>query len=135
MGSNKPVKTAVVATVIGVGVGYALGILSAPKSGKETRQDLVDASARFKAELDKRYNDIQTSLSEVIDEGMSKLNSFKGSAQDNLEQLIEQAKQAEYKAVDVYRAVRHGETSDKHLDKALDQASKAKDNLFKYLNK
>jgi gas vesicle protein len=135
MGSKQQAKKVALAGIVGVAVGLAIGILAAPKSGKETRQDIKDATGKFKDELFKRYGDVQTSLSETIEEAMGRISDFKGSAQESLESLIDQAKNAEYKAKDVYRAVRHGEADDKHLDKAIDQANKAKENLSKYLNK
>ncbi|MCA9350067.1 YtxH domain-containing protein [Candidatus Saccharibacteria bacterium] len=132
---SKKVKTGLALTAVALGVGYALGVLTAPKSGKDTRQDLKEASGKLKEQLEEKYSDIQGSLSDVIEQAYSQMSSFKGSSQDKLQDLIDQAKDAEYKVKDVFRAVRHGEASDRNLDKALNQASKAKDHLFKFLNK
>lgn len=132
---SKKVKTGLALTAVALGVGYAVGLLTAPKSGKETRQDIADKTAKFKEELDKKYAETQSSLSEAIDQAMAQFSDFRGSSQDKLKSLIDQAKDAEYKAKDVFRAVKHGEASDRNLDKALDQAGKAKDHLWKFLNK
>lgn len=133
MGKNT--KAVAILALVAFGAGVATGLLTAPKSGKETRDDLKKASGKLKEELDKRYGEVQGSLSETIDQAMSQVGNFRGSAQDKLEELIDQAKQAEYKVKDVYRAMRHGDADDKNLDKAIDQANKAKNHLFKFLNK
>ncbi len=133
MGKNT--KAVAILALVAFGAGVATGLLTAPKSGKETRDDLKKASGKLKEELDKRYSEVQGSLSETIDQAMSQVGNFRGSAQDKLEELIDQAKQAEYKVKDVYRAMRHGDADDKNLDKAIDQANKAKNHLFKFLNK
>lgn len=135
MTNKKQIKSTAIAGLIGVGVGVAVGILTAPKSGKETRKDIVDGSVKLKDELFKRYHDVQTSLSEAIDHAISQLNSFKGSSKESLEDLIAKAKDAEFKALDIFRAVKAGESDNKDLDKAVDHANKAKENLVKYLNK
>ena len=133
MGKNT--KAVAILALVAFGAGVATGLLTAPKSGKETRDDLKKASGKLKEELDKRYSEVQGSLSDVIDQAMSQVGDFRGSAQEKLEYLIDQAKQAEYKVKDVYRGMRHGDSDDKNLDKALDEANKAKNHLFKFLNK
>lgn len=132
---GKKSKAVAVLALVAFGAGVATGLLTAPKSGKETREDLKKASGKLKEELDKKYNEVQGSLSETIESAMSQVGNFRGSAEEKLEDLIDQAKQAEYKVKDVYRAMRHGDADDKNLSKALDQANKAKDHLFKFLNK
>ena len=133
MGKNS--KAVAILALVAFGAGVATGILTAPKSGKETRKDIRDASGKVKQELDKKYSDVQGSLSNAIDQAMSQVGDFRGNAQEKLEDLIDQAKQAEYKVKDVYRAMRHGDANDKNLNKAIDQANKAKGNLFKFLSK
>jgi gas vesicle protein len=133
MGKNT--KAVAILALVAFGAGVATGLLTAPKSGKETREDLKKASGKLKEELDKRYREVQGSLSDTIDQAMSQVGEFRGSAQEKLEMLIDQAKQAEYKVKDVYRGLKHGDADDKNLDKAIDEADKAKNHLFKFLNK
>jgi gas vesicle protein len=133
MGKNT--KAVAILALVAFGAGVATGLLTAPKSGKETREDLKKASGKLKEELDKRYSEVQGSLSDAIDQAMSQVGNFRGGAQEKLEYLIDQAKQAEFKVKDVYRGMRHGDVDDKNLDKAIDEANKAKNHLFKFLNK
>ena len=44
----------VITTVAAVAAGFAAGILSAPKSGKETRKDIKKKANAFKVEADKK---------------------------------------------------------------------------------
>ena len=39
---NKITKKVLIGTALGLAAGYVAGILTAPKSGKETRQDIKD---------------------------------------------------------------------------------------------
>ncbi len=135
MSIYKDVRNVTIAGLVGFAAGVVGGIMLAPKSGKETRQDIAKASARFKEKLYVKYGEAQASLADAIEIAIDKANDFKGSASDGLDKLIDQAKQAEYKAKDVYRAVVHGEADDRHLDKAINQANRAKDNLITYLKK
>lgn len=135
MSNKNNIKNTAIVGLIGLGTGLAIGYLTAPKSGKETRQDIANNSLKFKEEQFKRYNDVQASLSEAIATGVKQLKNFKGSSQQMLDELIGQAKDAEYKALDIYRAVKSGEATDKDLDKAITHANKSKENLFKYLSK
>lgn len=134
MTNKKTVKTAAIASLVGVGVGLTVGYLTAPKSGKETRADIANKSREIKEDIVERYDALHVSLAEAIEAGMAQLSQLSGSSKKALEGLIEQAKEAEYKAVNVFRAVKNGESDDKNLDRALDHAAKAKNNLKKYLN-
>lgn len=134
MTTKKTVKTAAVAGLLGVGVGLTVGYLTAPKSGKETRADIANKSREIKDDLVERYEALHESIAEAIEAGMAEVSKLSGSSKKALEDLIEQAKDAEYKAVNVYRAVKSGESDDKNLDRALNHATKAKNDLKKYLN-
>lgn len=52
MAKKSPVKWG----VVGALVGAVAALLMAPKSGKETRQDIKEGANKAKDEADKRYN-------------------------------------------------------------------------------
>lgn len=134
MTTKKTVKTAAVAGLVGVGVGLTVGYLTAPKSGKETRADIARKSREIRDDLAERYQELHESLAEAIEAGMAQVSELSGSSKRALQDLIDRAKDAEFKAVNVYRAVKNGESDDKNLDRALNHANKAKNDLKKYLN-
>lgn len=134
MTNKKTVKTAAIAGLVGVGVGLTVGYLTAPKSGKETRADIAIKSREIKEDIVERYEALHESLSDAIEAGMAQVSHLTGASKKALEGLIDQAKDAEYKAVNVYRAVKSGEADDKNLERAINHATKAKNDLKKYLD-
>lgn len=128
-------KTVTLAGLIGVGIGLIAGYLTAPQSGKETRQDIVDKSKDFRDQAVDKYHETKDKIAAAIEEGMQAANRLSGSSKRTLLSLVDKAKEAEYKAIDVFRAVKSGEADDRNLDKAVSHANKAKDNLLKFLNK
>ena len=134
MTSKKTVKTAAIASLLGVGVGLTVGYLTAPKSGKETRADIANKSREIRDDLVARYEAVQASLADTIEAAMEQVSQLTGSSKKALQDMVEHAKEAEYKAVNVFRAVKSGESDNKNLEKALNHATKAKDDLKKYLN-
>lgn len=127
-------KFAAAAILAGV-VGYAIGILTAPKSGKETRQDIKDAANAKKAEIEKQLKKVHTELSEQLRKFKVRAKDLKGKAKKEADSLIEKATQAKDKARVALSSVRDGEADDKDLQKAIDDAEKAVEHLKQYIIK
>ncbi len=73
-------------TVVGaVAAGFAAGILTAPKSGKETRKDLKKKAVNFKAEAEKRTNQAKAAAKDSVD-------SLKTGSQKVGDAVVETAK-------------------------------------------
>jgi gas vesicle protein len=75
---------------LGLGIGVAVGILFAPKTGDETRHLIKSKADEGKDYLKRRSGDVRTSTSELLDRG-------KGAVQRQKEQLaaaVEAGKQA-----------------------------------------
>ena len=84
--SNK--KSGICKFLTGVGIGAGLGILFAPKSGKETRQDLKTKLDEFVANL----KDID--VNEVKDEFLNKVEEIKKELEDlNKEKVMKIAQE------------------------------------------
>lgn len=66
-------------TIIGAAVGLVAGILTAPKSGKETRAELKMKGEVLKSDAAKKAEQVQTKASEVVEDVRSKAA---GTAQD-----------------------------------------------------
>ena len=64
-----------VGTLIGAGIGYLAGILTAPKSGRETRQDIKDATLKAKTEAERAAiaKSSQAESSAIQDETIARL--------------------------------------------------------------
>lgn len=59
--------------IIGAGAGFVAGVMLAPKSGKETREDVKSASLKLKTDTSEKVNDIKEKGEEIIRRGTSTL--------------------------------------------------------------
>jgi gas vesicle protein len=75
---------------LGLGLGVALGVLFAPKSGAETRQFLRDKAVEGKDYVKARADELKESAGAAIDRGKSAVQRQK----DQLSAAMEAGKQA-----------------------------------------
>lgn len=131
---GKTTRTAV-ATVIAAGAGYVAGVLTAPKSGKETRKDIHDKTVETREELTKKLDSVSSDLNDVIEKGKTRVKSLETSAKAEMEKAVNVAVVAKDKAKDMLSAVRQGDVEDKDLKNAVKDVHNAVDNLKKYIQK
>jgi gas vesicle protein len=126
-------KSVAAAVVVGAAAGYVAGILTAPKSGKETREDLKKASEKFKKDAALKLQEAKAELSTLIDQANVKVKDLSDKGKKELDELVVKAKAAQAKATEVFSAVKSGEAEDKDLQKALNDAKSAKNHLSGFL--
>lgn len=131
---GKGTKVAV-GTAIAAGLGYVAGVLTAPKSGKETRKDIHDKTLKAKTEAEKKLKELNTELNNLIATAKSKAKSAQAGAKTELQKALEAAVNAKEKAREVISAFHEGESEDKDLQKAVTDVNKAIDHLKTYLEK
>lgn len=127
-------RTAITGTVA-VAAGYVAGILTAPKSGKQTRQDLKETADHSRAEAEKDLKRLHTELDKGIKEAKAGSGKLGAAAQKELGELIDKANDTKQKAREVLSAVHEGDAEDKDLARAVKNASTALKSLRKYLKK
>jgi len=124
---------------IGAGIagaaGYMAGLLTAPKSGKETREDLKKATNNGLTEAEKQLKSLHTDLAKTVDEAKSRGADMNDKAQKELKNLVDKAKDTKEKVREVLSAVHEGDASDKDLKKAVADAKHALGHLKIYLKK
>lgn len=108
--------------------GYLVGVLTAPQSGKKTRQDIQKAAKKGVSDAEKEAKKLADELT-----ALTKTTKKKGGKE--LTELVEKAKVAKDKATTLVAAVKKGEADDKELQRAVTQAKNAVKNLRKYLEK
>lgn len=116
-------------------VGFVTGILTAPKSGKETRQDIKDTTGKIVAEAEKELKDLKTQLDKFMGQAKTKAGELSGKAKKELEDLTARADSARLKAKDVLDGFRDGNSTDKDLSKAVKESKEALNHLKTYLKK
>ena len=80
---------------LGMGIGVAVGILFAPKSGEETRRYLKTKADESKDYLKQRSDELIDSAGEVVERGKSAISRQK----DQITAAVEAGKQAYREAV------------------------------------
>ncbi len=131
----KKTKNLAIFTTIAAGIGYVTGILTAPKSGKETREDIKVVAVKNKKELEDRLKTLHDEASKLIAGGEATLKSLGEKASSELKAAVSTAQNAKDKAKAVLSALHEGEADDKDLNKAVTELNKAIENLKKYAKK
>lgn len=134
MGKGTAKKLAI-GTALAAATGYVVGILTAPKSGKETRQDIKDAAVKTKDEAQKQIKKLHAELDELASKAKYKASEMSDRTRAELESLVSRAKDAKDKAGEMVSGLKDGDSADKDLQKAIDDAKKAVDHLRDYLSK
>lgn len=78
-------------TIIGAAVGAAAALLLAPKSGKETQEDLKRRARLAKQDLDKMLEDLAVDLSGRIEDVKSAAKDLHGEAKLESKDLVRRA--------------------------------------------
>lgn len=128
-------KQLALGSVVAAVAGYLAGVLTAPKSGRETRQDIKDATDRERAQAEKELKRVHTELDRKIKEARAGSSKLSVKAQEELNETVERAKNAKEKAREVLSAIHEGDAEDKDLSKAVKNAETALKHLRKYLKK
>jgi gas vesicle protein len=74
----------------GMGIGTAVGVLFAPKSGRETRDSLMSAAEEGRAQVTERARRVQEQAQQWADRGKDVLNQQR----DNIRSAFEAGRQA-----------------------------------------
>jgi gas vesicle protein len=134
MSKNNTKKWAI-GTIFAAIAGFAAGILTAPKSGKETRKDIKDATLNSITEAEKQLKDLHAQLAELITEAQNKFGTVSATVKEQLEVALTAAKQAKTKAKVLLSTIHKGENRDQDLQKAINDATKALNHLKTFLKK
>jgi gas vesicle protein len=109
------------------------GVLTAPKSGKETRNAIKTKAEETYGAAEKELKKLHTELTDVIDEVSDRITSFKN--RKDVTGALDKGRDAKQKAREVLSMLHDGETDDKELKKAINDATKAIQHLRDFLKK
>jgi gas vesicle protein len=132
---DKRTKRWALGALVAAAAGYIAGILTAPKSGKETRQDIKEAAEQGMAEAEKQLKRLHTQLADTIGQAKQKAGELQGTAKKDLQAAIDKTTVVKEKARELLSALHEGGAEDKDLQKAINDANKAVEHLKAYLKK
>lgn len=116
-------------------IGYAAGILTAPKSGKETRKDIKNAASKARSEAEKHLKAMLADLNNHLETAKEAGLKLTGKSKQEFDKVTEKAKLAKDKVREVLSALHDGDADDPELKEAMKDAKDALKNLKKYLGK
>lgn len=128
-------RNVAVGTLIAAGIGYAAGVLTAPKSGKETRKDIQKAAIKAKKEAEKNLKNLHAELSDLIATGKKNAAKLKANAKGEFEEALARAQKAKQKVGELLSSIHEGEAEDRDLKQAVKDVNKAIDHLRIFLEK
>lgn len=115
--------------------GFLAGILTAPKSGKDTRKDIKSAALKAKTEAEKNLKTLHSELSKRITDTKEQGDKLSGKAKNEFDQIISKAKDAKEKVREVLSTLHDGDADDPDLKKALKDAKDSLKNLEKFIKR
>jgi gas vesicle protein len=125
-------KIAIGSAIAGL-TGYLAGLLTAPKSGDQTRKDILRKAEDIKLDTEGQLNELNDELKDMIKQTKVKTIALSSSARAEFNEAVVKAKDAQNKSTQVLKAAKAGEAADPDLNKAVKQARLAIRNLGKFL--
>ncbi len=116
-------------------IGYVAGVLTAPKSGKETRKDIKNAANKARTEAERKLKVVLADLNLRLSEVKAKGAKLTGRAKEEYEKALASAIIAKDKVREALSALHDGDADDPELKKALKDAKDALKQLEKYAKK
>lgn len=132
---GKTLKKLAVAVGLAAAVGYVAGLLTAPKSGKETREDLKNAAQTGMSQAERQLKNVSSELADLLEEAKRRGSDMSDRARKQMDDLVAQARAAREKAREVVSAVHSGDAKDEDLRLSVNQANSALKHLRDYLKK
>jgi gas vesicle protein len=131
----KGIKRIAIGAAIAGAAGYLAGILTAPKSGRETREELTQTAASGANDVEQQLKDMQAELATVLKEAKARSLTLNDRAQKDLKNLLEKANTSQQKMREIVSAFRGGDADDKDLKKAVTDAHHTLEHIRDYLKK
>lgn len=122
-------------TIIAGTVGYIAGILTAPKSGRQTRKDIKTTVDSSWSEAEKDLKKLHTELVAKLEEAKALSLKVTGKAKAEIDVSLNVARDAKEKVREMLSAIHEGDASDQDLQSAIKQADSALSHIKNFLKK
>jgi gas vesicle protein len=132
--AKHPNRTWGIVALIAAITGFLAGILTAPKSGKETREDIKETANRVVSEAEKKLKVLHSEMNIVLMDAKELMQGKTGKTKDDLSRAYDKAKQTQGKVKVLLTTLRDGGASDDpELSQAIKDAKEAVSHLKKYM--
>lgn len=124
--------SAALVALIAAGAGYLGGLLSAPRSGKQTRKQLSRSASKAKVQGEKQLKGLYTEVKDNLDKVEARIAKTRGKASDEMKDAVKAGKEAQAKAKMLLSALHDGDVDDPNLKAVIADVKSARDNLEKF---
>jgi len=135
VGKNDTARKIAAGALLAGAIGYVAGVLTAPKSGRETRSDIRDAAGRAMREAEKQLKYLHSELGQLLEEATVLAGKLNDKSRKDLAELTAKAMAAKEQAREVLSGIHEGDADDPDLKAAIKSAQNAAKHLRKYLDK
>lgn len=108
--------------LLGAVAGVVTGLLTAPKSGKETREDIKNKAKDVKGSAERKLKDAHKELGKLSEQAKSKAQNVQGKAKDELNDLSMKAEALKDRIKAAITSIKSGD--DDNDDATVDQLLK-----------
>lgn len=117
--------------VLGAIGGVITGLLTAPKSGKETIQDLKDKAVEVKGSAERKLKEAHKELDKVSKDAKDKAKNLQGKAKEEMDELGKKADDLKDKAKNAITSIKSGDddSDDATVDQLLKDLVAIKDKI------
>jgi gas vesicle protein len=117
-------------TILAAVAGYVTGILTAPKSGKETRKDIKKGAVNAKNEAEAKLKQGQAELQKMIGKAKTETQHLKGTVKQQADKSLAAIVETKDK---VQNVIKDGSKNDRELKRALKEVNDALGHLKTYI--
>lgn len=132
---RKRSQNAALGTLIAAGLGYAIGVLTAPRSGRETRREIRESLLQARKEAEANLKKLHTELETLVTKGKAQAKTATAAARTELEAAIAKAQAVKEKARELLSALHEGDNLDSDLKKIIKEVDTARVSLKTSLEK
>lgn len=115
--------------------GFLVGLLAAPKSGRETRNDIKEAADKGRRDAEKELKKLHTELNSVIKQAKDKGSKAGKKSSEEFKVRLDKAIETKEKVREILSAIHEGDAEDQDLKRAVKNASNALEHLKDYIKK
>jgi len=96
--------------ILGAATGAVAGLLLAPASGKETRENLAEKAGELKSDLDKKFNELSKKIQDLDKESLNdfkeKFSDVKSSVKEKYDKVYAKVKDLEKELSEKIESIR-----------------------------
>lgn len=133
--AKQNLKKLVIGTGLAATAGYLAGLLTAPKSGKQTRREIQNITDKGRLQSEKELKKLHTDLSGLIKEATNTSKQAGSKTQKELKIILDKGLDTKEKVREIISAIHEGGAEDVELRRAIKNAHNAIDSFKEYLKK